>query len=205
MLPSIDRLDFRIYLVDGGVLEYAQSDPTLASQNLKRMTPSNLFSLSLALIAGEFHATTIQTEFVTSVDLVFDGEVDWSFGPNLHDIVEISRSEFDDRVRQASADETFRRDQTRKEGEEFVGYDHIRLVGGSEVFLEVRGTTRIRAVQARAMTRFFESSCILARLRDRGFKVINPRKVVSIAYYPGSPESPDTVWHGNPTQAPATP
>ena len=203
MIPEIPRLDLRVHFIDGTSLEYEQGDAKLAQETLKRMTPSSLFTRPWVIIAGDYHTTTLTTSSVAAVDLLFSGDVKWSFGPNLDSITVVTEKEFQERVRYGTQDDSLRRDQMRPEGEPFVGFDHLRCLGGSNIYLEVRGVTRPRAVQSRAMTRFFEAPCILARLEEGGFKVINPHSITSVAFYPGSPESPSETWfaHRKPHEA----
>ena len=194
MIPEISRLDLRVHLVNGSVLDLEQADPEKARHTLIRLVPARVFAQPLATIAGDYHSTTLRTSHITSVEIFFEGEVDWSYGPNLTDVVVIDQERFNERVWDGGDDESLKREQPRKEGDLFVGYDCLQMAGGRSIYLEVHGVTRNRAVQARATTRFFESPSILARVPGRGFEAINPANIVSASFHPGSPEVTVDTW-----------
>lgn len=199
MIPEISELDLRVHLLGGSVLELEQRTPAKARETLGHLNPQHIFDHPLITIAGDHQCTTLRTAFITSVEARFDGSVDWSYGPNLDQVDRISESEFTEAVSSGCRDESLLRSRPRKDGDPFEGYDRIELAGGRVVHLRVHGTTRPRAVQARAVTRFFEGPSVLARIPSEGdqragYEILNPANMISVRFYPGSPEVPAETW-----------
>ncbi len=190
MTSNISQIEVHISLADGSVYRFEQREAELAREALRNLQPSKVFSESTLTVAGEYHTTTFPTSFVTRVELRMDEQPSWSFILNLTDVIWISEKRFRDKVKHESGNQSLRREQPRREGESFVGYDEVELVSGEFIYLEIHGITGPRAVRARAVSRLLESPSLSARHEDGRWVIMNPRNILCLSSYPGPPDLP---------------
>src|SRR6266566_8561651 len=128
-------LEIRFQFVDGSVANFFQSDPQIAEKIWSRINVAHLFTRPRIVVADDYSKSVFLTSQINRIDFFFEGS-DFSKIPNDHaDLVQLSEEEFRARVPLDDPARLERRVQPRHVGDLLVSFLHLRMRGGSNVYL----------------------------------------------------------------------
>lgn len=193
MAPESAPLQIHIHLVDGNVLRYEQHDPIAKEAIIKNLQPTKVFDERQIMIAGGYTVTGYSTSAVVRVDLMMEGLPEFRFGPEMANLSEITKDDFNERYRPEEG-ESLKRKRPWTVGETFSGLAELELLNGTSIFLEFETTLRSKLDQRLVLQHFLSGSGLYCRRHGGGASFINTATVVRWTLFPGPPEAPQNAW-----------
>lgn len=181
-------LEIRIYLENGHIMKYVQSDPAVALKIMEAIHPNRLFTLSQLLIGSDHALTAFQPHRIVRVDLITDLDpTNWPLSSGTLNTREISQPEFETRCHP-------NRDVQRLPSEEIVVFGVWEMVNGERIFLQTHMTglekKKLPMDAGIFIQQLMTSDGLLARGREAGYIVLNPASLVRFTSYVGLQEMP---------------
>ena len=128
-------LEIRFQFVDGSVASFFQPDPEIAESIWGRINVAHLFTRPRIVVADDYSKSVFLVSQINRIDFLFEGS-DFSRIPHDHaDLVELSQEEFRAHVPLDDPARLERRVQPRHVGDLLVSFLHLRMRGGSNVYL----------------------------------------------------------------------
>ena len=78
-----------------------------------------------------------------------------------------------------------------------VSFLHLRMKGGSRVYLMREALVKLPAESQSFMQRFLSKGTYAIRLREGGYGLLNLQNLIGYTVYPGVPELPTDTWMAN--------
>ncbi len=155
---------------------------------------ANLFTRPRIVVADDYSKSVFVCSQINRVDFVFQGS-DFSQLPNDHaDLVEISKREFRARVPLEKPERLDKRVQPRHVGDLLVSFLHLRMRGGSHVYLMNETLIKLPLDNHSFMARLLSAGAYSVRLQGGGQGFLNLANLVGYTVYPGVPEIPSDAW-----------
>src|SRR3989442_3563885 len=132
---SRPALEIRFHFVDGSSETFIQPDAEAAEAIRQRATSSNLFNQSRILVADDYSKSVFVCAQINRVDLVFNGSGHSRIPPDYADLVELTETEFHQYVPVNDSALLQKRDRVLHVGDLMVSFLHLRMMGGSHVYL----------------------------------------------------------------------
>src|SRR6266567_881732 len=187
-------LEIRFQFVDGSVANFFQSDPQIAENIWSRINVAHLFTRPRIVVADDYSKSVFLTSQINRIDFFFEGS-DFSKIPNDHaDLVELSEEEFRARVPLDDPAHLERRVQPRHVGDLLVSFLHLRMRGGSHIYLMNEALVKLPVENHSFMQRLLSGGNYGIRLRCGGHGFLNLSNLVGYTVYPGVPEIPSDSW-----------
>jgi len=187
-------LEIRFQFVDGSEMNFFQPHPETAENIWNRISPANLFTRSRIVVADDYSKSVFLSSQINRIDFVFEGS-DFSHLPNDHaDLVELSEQEFRNRVPLDNPERLERREQPRCVGDLLVSFLHLRMRGGSHIYLMNETLVKLPVENHSFMQRLVSGGCYSIRLKGGGQGFLNLANLVGYTVYPGVPEIPSDSW-----------
>src|SRR2546426_6302327 len=187
-------LEIRFQFVDGSMTSFFQPDPKLAENIWRRINVSHLFTRPRIVVADDYSKSVFLASQINRIDFVFEGS-DFSKIPNDHaELVELSEEDFRERVPLDDLARLERRVQPRRVGDLLVSFLHLRMRGGSHVYLMNETLIKLPVDNHSFMQRLLSGGCYSIRLQGGGQGFVNLSNLLGYTVYPGVPEIPSDVW-----------
>jgi len=187
-------LEIRFEFVDGSVANFFQPDPEIAERIWSRIKAAYLFTRPRIVVANDYSKSVFLCSQINRIDFLFDGS-DFSQIPNDHaDLVELSEAVFRARVHLEDPARLERRVQTRRVGDLLVSFLHLRMRGGSNVYLMNETLVKLPVENHSFMQRLLSGGSYSIRLQGGGQGFLNLANLVGYTVYPGVPEIPNDAW-----------
>src|SRR6266705_3358155 len=187
-------LEIRFQFVDGSVANFFQSDPEIAENIWSRINVAHLFTRPRIVVADDFSKSVFLASQINRIDFVFEGS-DFSKIPNDHaDLVELSQEEFRAHVPLDDPARLEKRVQPRHVGDLLVSFQHLRMRGGSHIYLMNETLVKLPVDNHTFMQRLLSGGIYSIRLQDGGQGFLNLSNLLGYTVYPGVPEIPSDSW-----------
>src|SRR6266699_5941885 len=187
-------LEIRFQFVDGSVTNFFQSDPQIAENIWSRINVAHLFTRPRIVVADDYSKSVFLTSQINRIDFFFEGS-DFSKIPNDHaDLVQLSEEEFRARVPLDDPARLERRVQPRHVGDLLVSFLHLRMRGGSHIYLMNETLIKLPVENHSFMQRLLAAGCYSIRLQGGGQGFLNLSNLLGYTVYPGVPEIPSDSW-----------
>src|SRR5881409_3248443 len=166
-------LEIRFQFVDGSVANFFQWDPELAQNLWTGINVAHLFSGPRIVMADDYSKSVFLSAQINRIDFVFDGH-DFSQIPDDHaDLVELSEEEFYAHVPLQNPSRLERRLQPRHIGDLLVSFLHLRMRGGSHIYLMNEALIKLPVDNHSFMQRLLSGGCYSIRLQGGGQGFLN--------------------------------
>ena len=180
--------------VDGSVANFFQPDPKIAERISSRIHVAHLFTRPRIVIADDYSKSVFVCSQINRIDFIFEGS-DFSQIPDDHaELVELSEQEFRARVPLEEPARLERRVQPRHVGDLLVSFLHLRMRGGSHIYLMNETLIKLPVDNHSFMQRLLSGGCYSIRLQGGGQGFVNLSNLLGYTVYPGVPEIPSDVW-----------
>jgi hypothetical protein len=187
-------LEIRFQFVDGSVANFFQPERKLAENIWSRINVAHLFMRPRIVIADDYSKSVFVCSQINRIDFVFDGS-DFSQIPRDHaDLVELSEEEFRERVSLEDPTRLERRVQSRHVGDLLVSFLHLRMRGGSHIYLMNETLIKLPVDNHSFMQRLLSGGSYSVRLHGGGQGFLNLSNLLGYTVYPGVPEIPSDSW-----------
>ena len=187
-------LEIRFQFVDGSVANFFQSDPEIAENIWSRINVAHLFTRPRIVVADDYSKSVFLASQINRIDFVFEGS-DFSKIPNDHaELVELSEEDFRERVPLDDLARLERRVQPRRVGDLLVSFLHLRMRGGSHVYLMNETLIKLPVDNHSFMQRLLSGGSYSIRLQGGGQGFLNLSNLLGYTVYPGVPEIPSDSW-----------
>jgi hypothetical protein len=187
-------LEIRFQFVDGSVANFFQPDRELAENLWGRVNVAHLFTRPRIVVADDYSKSVFLSSQINRIDFVFEGS-DFSKIPNDHaDLVELSEEGFCARVPVDNPSRLERRVQPRHVGDLLVSFLHLRMRGGSHIYLMNETLVKLPVDNHSFMQRLLSGGGYSIRLQGGGQGFLNLSNLLGYTVYPGVPEIPSDSW-----------
>jgi hypothetical protein len=187
-------LEIRFQFVDGSEANFLQPERQIAENIWSRINVAHLFMRPRIVIADDYSKSVFLSSQINRIDFVFKGS-DFSQIPNDHaDLVELSEEEFRAHVPLAEPERLEKRVQTRRVGDLLVSFLHLRMRGGSHIYLMNETLIKLPLDNHSFMQRLLSGGGYSIRLQGGGQGFLNLSNLLGYTVYPGVPEVPLDTW-----------
>ena len=131
---------------------------------------------------------------IVRADLIFEGSTFSSAPPDHLDLVELTEAQFRQFVPLHDPSLLQRREQPRHVGDLLVSFLHLRMRGGSQLYLMNEVVVKLPAESQSFMQLLLSKRGYCIRLREGGVGVLNLQNLIGYTVYPGVPEVPADTW-----------
>jgi len=187
-------LEIRFQFVDGSVANFFQPDPEIAESIWGRINVAHLFTRPRIVVADDYSKSVFLVSQINRIDFLFEGS-DFSRIPHDHaDLVELSQEEFRAHVPLDDPARLERRVQPRHVGDLLVSFLHLRMRGGSHIYLMNETLVKLPVDNHSFMQRLLSGGSYSIRLQGGGQGFLNLSNLLGYTVYPGVPEIPSDSW-----------
>src|SRR6266404_8585138 len=186
-------LEIRFHFVDGSEETFVQTDSEAAETTRQRINLSslaNLFNQTRVVVADDYAKSVFVCAHINRVDLVFDRSGSFRMPPDHLDLVELTEAEFHQCVPVNDPSLLQRRDRQLHVGDPMVSFLHLRMLGGSHVYLMREAVVKLPVESQSFMQRLLSKGTYGIRLREGGYGLLNLQNLIGYTVYPGVPELP---------------
>jgi hypothetical protein len=191
-------LEIRFHFTDGSRQIFTQSSAEAAENILRQVNPSLLFSQSRIVVADDYSKSVFVCSQITRIDLVFDDPGFTEIPYDHADLVELTGGEFHRHVPVNDPGRLERRVQQRQPGDLLVSFLHLRMSGGSHVYVMNEALVKLPIENHSFMQRLLSKGAYSIRLAEGGQGVLNLQNLIGYTVYPGVPEVPVDTWMAQP-------
>ena len=195
---SRPALEIRFHFVDGSTQAFIQLDAEAAEVIRQRADSSNLFNQSRFVLADDYSKSVFVGAQINRVDLVFNGPGFSRIPVDSADLVELTETEFHRCVLTNDPARLQRRDRPLQVGDLMVSFLHLRMKGGSRVYLMREALVKLPAESQSFMQGLLSKGTYGIRLRAGGYALLNLQNLIGYTVYPGVPELPADAWMAQP-------
>jgi len=187
-------LEIRFQFVDGSVTSFFQPDPEMAENIWSRINVAQLFTRPRIVVADDYSKSVFLSSQINRIDFLFAGS-DFSKIPTDHaELVELSEDDFREHVPLDDPTRLEKRVQPRRVGDLLVSFLHLRMRGGSHIYLMNETLVKLPVENHSFMQRLLSGGSYSIRLRSGGHGFLNLSNLVGYTVYPGVPEIPSDSW-----------
>lgn len=179
-------MDIRVYLNNGEVRDFSQSDPALALSSLADIQANKLFSGNSLILGSGATCTLFRSSAVSRIDVIATDAV--TIPATLGDEVTVIEDEEVFRVRSKAATSAFR--EGVAPGEQYVGYVSFELAGGHRVMAELQRRLQNQIQFFQNLNRLLEVPVMVFPHPRGGAVYLNVANIVALHTAPGFAEYP---------------
>jgi hypothetical protein len=191
-------LEIRFHFADGSTETFLQNDPEAAKATLQHVNLSSWLGQSRIVVADEYSKSVFVFSEINRIDFFCDCP-DFSRIPSDHvELVELTEAEFNSHVPLDEPDRLEKREQRRQVGDLLVSYLHLRMRGGSHVYVMNETVIKLPVDSQSFMQRLLSKGLYSIRLREGGHGILNLQNLIGYTVYPGVPEVPADTWMAQP-------
>jgi len=191
-------LEIRFQFVDGSKETFIQARAGAAEVILRRIDLSLLLHQPRIIVADDYSKSVFVCSQINRVDFAFDDSGFSRIPSDYADLVELTEAEFSQRVPVNEPARLQRRDQQRHVGDLMVSFLHLRMRGGSHVYLMDEAVVKLPAESQSYMQRFLSKGVCGIRLAEGGQGFLNLENLIGYTVYPGVREVPVDTWMAQP-------
>jgi hypothetical protein len=191
-------LEVRFQFVDGSKETFVQADAKAAEAVRDQINLSNLFHQSRIVVVDDYSKSVFVCAQINRIDLVFDSPSFSRIPPDHAELVELTEAEFRQRVPVNDRTLLQRRERQLQVGDLLVSFLHLRMRGGSHVYLMNEIVVKLPAENQSFMQRLLSKGAYSIRLPEGGQGLLNLQNLISYTVYPGVPEVPADSWMAQP-------
>jgi hypothetical protein len=191
-------LEIRFHFADGSKESFIQTDAEAAEATRHQINLSSLFHQSRIVVANEYSKSVFVCSEINRIDFLCDCPDFSRIPPDHAELVEITEAEFNRHVPLDEPDRLERREQRRQVGDLLVSYLHLRMRGGSHVYLMNEAVVKLPVDSQSFMRRLLSKGLYSVRLREGGHGLLNLQNLIGYTVYPGVPEVPADTWIAQP-------
>ena len=187
-------LEIRFQFVDGSVANFFQRDPEIAQKIWSRINVAHLFTRPRIVVADDYSKSVFLSSQINRIDFLFEGS-DFSKIPTDHaELVELGEDEFREHVPLDDPTRMEKRVQPRRVGDLLVSFLHLRMRGGSHIYLMNETLIKLPVDNHSFMQRLLSGGSYSIRLQRGGQGFLNLSNLIGYTVYPGVPEIPNDSW-----------
>ena len=187
-------LEIRFQFVDGSEANFFQRDHQIAENIWSRINVAHLFTRPRIVVADDYSKSVFLSSQINRIDFLFAGS-DFSKIPTDHaELVELSEDDFREHVPLDDPTRLEKRVQPRRVGDLLVSFLHLRMRGGSHIYLMNETLVKLPVENHSFMQRLLSGGSYSIRLRSGGHGFLNLSNLVGYTVYPGVPEIPSDSW-----------
>jgi hypothetical protein len=176
------------------VANFFQPKHKIAESIWSRISAAQLFTRPRIVVADDYSKSVFVCSQINRIDFVFEGS-DFSQIPNDHaDLVELSEEDFRGHVPLEEPARLEKRAQPRRVGDLLVSFLHLRMRGGSHIYLMNETLVKLPVDNHSFMQRLLSGGSYSVRLQGGGQGFLNLSNLVGYTVYPGVPEIPNDAW-----------
>ncbi len=191
-------LEVRFQFVDGSKETFVQADAKAAEAVRDQINLSNLFHQSRIVVVDDYSKSVFVCAQINRIDLVFDSPGFSRIPPDHAELVELTEAEFRQRVPVNDRTLLQRRERQLQLGDLLVSFLHLRMRGGSHVYLMNEIVVKLPAENQSFMQRLLSKGAYSIRLPEGGQGLLNLQNLIGYTVYPGVPEVPADSWMAQP-------
>src|SRR5260370_40699911 len=169
-------LEIRFLFVDGSRETFMQPDSEAAETTRQRINLSslaNLFNQTRVVVADDYAKSVFVCAHINRIDLVFNRPGFNRMPPDHLDLVELTEAKFHQCVPLNDPALLQRRDRQVHVGDPMVSFLHLRMLGGSHVYLMLEAVVKLPAESQSFMQRLLSKPTYRIRLREGGEGLLN--------------------------------
>jgi len=194
-------LEIRFEFTDGSKEVYVQTDSGQAEIIESRANGSDLFSHTRIVVADDYSKSVFVCSQINRVDLAYNSSGLGGIPPDHSDLVELAEAEFRKHVPLDDPTRLQKRVQRRNVGDLLISFLHLRMRGGSHVYLMGENLVKLPAESQSYMQRLLSKGTLTIRLPEGGRGLLNLQNLITFTVYPGVPEIPTDSWIAQPKRA----
>jgi len=195
---SRPALEIRFHFVDGSKKTFITANSEAAEAIRDPINLANVFHQTRIVVADDYSKSVFVCSQINRVDFLFNGSGFSIIPPDHADLVELTKAEFDQCVPMNDPTLLQKRDHRRQVGDLLVSFLHLRLRGGSHVYLMNEIVVKLPAENHSFMQRLLSNGTYGIRLREGGYGLLNLQNLIGYTVYPGVPELPADTWMAQP-------
>ena len=195
---SRPALEIRFHFVDGSKKTFITANSEAAEAIRDRINLAKVFHKTRIVVADEYSKSVFVCSQINRVDFLFNGSGFSIIPPDHADLVELTKAEFDQCVPMNDPTLLQKRDHRRQVGDILVSFLHLRMRGGSHVYLMNEIVVKLPAENHSFMQRLLSNGTYGIRLREGGYGLLNLQNLIGYTVYPGVPELPADTWMAQP-------
>ena len=195
---SRPALEIRFHFVDGSKKTFITANSEAAEAIRDRINLANVFHQTRIVVADDYSKSVFVCSQINRVDFLFNGSGFSIIPPDHADLVELTKAEFDQCVPMNDPTLLQKRDHRRQVGDLLVSFLHLRLRGGSHVYLMNEIVVKLPAENHSFMQLLLSNGTYGMRLREGGYGLLNLQNLIGYTVYPGVPELPADTWMAQP-------
>ena len=195
---SRPALEIRFHFVDGSKKTFITANSEAAEAIRDRINLANVFHQTRIVVADDYSKSVFVCSQINRVDFLFNGSGFSIIPPDHADLVELTKAEFDQCVPMSDPTLLQKRDHRRQVGDLLVSFLHLRMRGGSHVYLMNEIVVKLPAENHSFMQRLLSNGTYGIRLREGGYGLLNLQNLIGYTVYPGVPELPADTWMAQP-------
>src|SRR2546427_5718651 len=177
-------LEIRFQFVDGSVANFFQRDPEIAENIWSQINVAHLFTRPRIVVADDYSKSVFMSSQINRIDFLFAGS-DFSKIPTDHaELVELGEEEFREHVPLDDATRMEKRVQPRRVGDLLVSFLHLRMRGGSNVYLMNETLVKLPVDNHSFMQRLLSGGCYGIRLKCGGQGVFDFGHLICFTVFP---------------------
>ena len=132
---SRPALEIRFHFVDGSKKTFITANSEAAEAIRDRTNLASVFHQTRIVVADDYSKSVFVCSQINRVDFLFNGSGFSIIPPDHADLVELTKAEFDQCVPMNDPTLLQKRDHRRQVGDLLVSFLHLRMRGGSHVYL----------------------------------------------------------------------
>jgi hypothetical protein len=196
--PQAPAMEIRVYLADGAVESFVQTDQAKAEKVWKNIDLGRLFTQQRIVIAGTYSKSVFVCSEVVRIDFVQQVFGCWQLSEGYSDVVELSKGDFRRNVHLDQPELMSKRETSTPVGDPLVSFLKLHFRKSPPIFLMVEFPVKLPAENQSFMRFLLSKTAFHMRLRTGGVALVNLANLTGYTVYPGVAQIPSDAWLAEP-------
>jgi hypothetical protein len=192
------RID--IYLTDGSVESFKQSDASKTEAIWKASVPAQLFAHPRLIIAGTHFKSVFVCSEIVRINFMQSVYDEWHFPEGYSDVVELSEADFRKHAQLDQPDLMPKREDRTVAGDPLVSFLKLHFKHSPPIYLMVEFSVKLPVENQSFMRVLLSKSAFQMRLPNGGVALVNLANLSGYVVYPGVAEVPTDAWLAEPIE-----
>lgn len=166
--PAAPAMIIRIYLENGSVQSFVQSDEATARKTWERIDPNRLFAQPRVVIAGDYSKSVFVGPAIMRIDFVQHFCPCWEFPEGYSEIVELSEADFRKNAHLDEPELMPKREQCTPVGDLLVSFLKLEFRHAAPLYLMTEASMKLPADNLSFMRFLLSKTGFHMRLRSGG-------------------------------------
>jgi len=188
----------RVYLEDGSIESFVQTDEQTARKLWDAIDPVRLFTQPRLIIAGTHSKSVFVGSAIVRIDFVQQFCPCWQFPDGYADIIELSEVDFRKNAHLDQPELMSKREQPTPVGDLLVSFLQLKFRNTPPLFLMAELSVKLPAESQSFMRFLLSKTGFHMRLGGGGVGVVNLAHLVGYTVYPGVAQVPTDSWSAEP-------